>query len=292
MKRYGFIYNPTARGNKTDAKFQQLSRLVEPLSGSGIFYSESREHVSELVNQIYEDFDVIVACGGDGTVREVASELIKTEKTLGIIPLGTGNDLSKTLRIPKTLTSAMNLLLQGNISKMDVGLCNDFIFLNTLGFGFDGLTNNYVTKMLRTPSMFRYALAALRSSINHEPFKVQIKKKGGHPREQEIIMITLANGRVEGGSFWIAPQASATDGKLDLITIRPISRWLIPLLLPLFLIKKGEWIPHVTLEKVQNVKLIFEKEIPFHADGEVIKSSTNYFHISLHTRKLPVICGL
>lgn len=292
MRKYGFIYNPAASKNKNSAKFDLISKFVEKLQGSEIFFSESRNHISELVRQIHADFDVVVACGGDGTVREVASELIKTEKSLGIIPLGTGNDLSKTLKIPRDLTAALKLLLEGDYVSIDVGYCNDFIFLNSLGFGFDGLTNHYATEMQNAPSVLRYAIAALRSSVKHVPFNVYIEREAGSNSEQKLIMATLANGRVEGGSFWISPQASVTDGKLDLVTIRPINRWLIPLLLPFFLIKKGSWIPHVSLEKVEEVVFKFEEAIPFHADGETIKSDKTEFHISLYPKELSIICGL
>jgi len=291
VKRYAFIYNPAARGNKAHAKFELLSSYVEQLPGSKIYYSESKEHITELVEQISENFDVVVACGGDGTVREVASKLIKQDKTLGVIPLGTGNDLCKTLKIPTDLRQAFKLLLKGNNIAMDVGRCNDFIFLNSLGFGFDGLTNLYAYKMDWLPSILRYLIAALRANRRLNPFTLKIKK-GERMVEKKLIMATFANGRVEGGSFWIAPEASVQDGKLNLVTVRSISRWLVPLLLPLFLIKKGYLIPHVTSRKLREATLIFDSKICIHADGEIINSSSNKFDISLSPNKLEVICGL
>lgn len=291
MKKYGFIYNPAARRNR-ETNVDILSKFVEQLPGSKIYYSESREHISELIAKIYNDFEVIVACGGDGTIREVASQLIGKEKTLGIIPLGTGNDLSKTLKIPGDVTAALKLLLNGRTIKIDVGQCNDFIFLNSLGFGFDGLTNFYAHQMEWLPPTLQYVIAALRSNLHHKPFRLKITTEDKTSIDQNLIMATLANGRVEGGSFWIAPEASMTDGKLNLITIRPISRWLIPLLLPLFLLKRGSWIPHVSVQEVERITLSFEDEIAIHADGEILYSNLKEFHISLRTSELDVICGM
>ena len=291
MKKYGFIYNPAARGNRGE-QFDTLAGLVEQLPGSKLFYSESRNHISELVSDIIDNFDAIVACGGDGTIREVATQLVGKDKTLGIIPLGTGNDLSKTLKIPTNLAAAIKLLVNGESVKIDIGRCNDFIFLNSLGFGFDGLTNLYAQQMEWLPSALQYVIAALRSNLHHQPFRVKITTENGESAERNLIMATVANGRVEGGSFWIAPEASITDGKLNLITIKPISRWLIPLLLPLFLVKKGSWIPHVSVREIERITLFFENKMMIHADGEIINTDLNEFHILLQASELEVICGL
>lgn len=291
MKRHAFIYNPAARGNKAQEKFELLSEFTEQLPGSQIFYTESKGHISTLVDQISNNFDVIVACGGDGTIREVASKLIETDKPLGIIPLGTGNDLCKSLKIPNDLNRAIELLLKGKTIHMDVGQCNDFIFLNSLGFGFDGLTNKYAYEMEWIPSIFRYPAAALRANMHHRPFTLKIESEK-QTVQKKLIMATFANGRVEGGTFWIAPDASLQDGKLNLVTIRPISRWLVPLLLPLFLIKKGHLIPHVSIREVREATLIFDHETGIHADGEIINSSSRRFDISISRNKLEIICGL
>ncbi|MDZ7680335.1 MAG: hypothetical protein U5J63_01160 [Fodinibius sp.] len=102
-------------------------------------------------------------------------------------------------------------------------------------------------------------------------------------------MATLANGRVEGGSFWIAPNADITDGKLELVTIRPIKKWLIPFLLVFFLFKKPHWIPHVQTQKVSEVLLSFDQIPEMHADGEVISNKQDKLVISLIPNGLEIL---
>ncbi|MGD8748488.1 MAG: diacylglycerol kinase family protein [Balneolaceae bacterium] len=292
MKHYAFIYNPAARGRKIESKIKVLSKYIdEQLPESELFYSDSREHISELVQQVKNDFEVIVACGGDGTVREVAAQLVGTELTMGIIPLGTGNDLCKSLAIPNDFEKALQLLLEDSRVKIDVGYCNDFIFLNTLGFGFDGLTNSYAHRIENLPSILRYGAAALKANFHHEPFSVRIETKSGSTCKR-LIMATVANGRVEGGAFWIAPEASVTDGKLNLVTIKPLSKWLVPLLLPLFLIKKANWVSYVSSYEVEALSFYFENEVVIHADGEIIKNNVSKYFIRLAPNDLEVICGL
>ncbi len=105
-------------------------------------------------------------------------------------------------------------------------------------------------------------------------------------------MVTLANGRVEGGSFWIAPNASITDGELNLIIIKPISKWLIPPLLPLFLFKRSEWIPHVEASKTDELTLCISEPQNIHADGENIKAYRDEFYIHMVPNGLKVICNI
>lgn len=173
---------------------------------------------------------------------------------------------------------------------IDVGRCNGRIFLNVLGFGFDGLTNRYAhNELKRFPSFLRYAVAALKASVYQSPFSLQIKNKNG-VFHQKLIMATIANGSVEGGCFWVAPEASLTDGKLNLITISPIHKWLIPILLPFFIIKKPGWIPQLKSTEGNEIRLSFKNEVDIHADGEIIISEQNEFNISLISKGLEVIC--
>ncbi len=291
MKRYAFLYNPAAQGGKTGLKLERLQTLIKEFDDAYLFHSQNIGDISDFIDQNFEKFDVFVACGGDGTVREAAEPLINTKKQLGIVPLGTGNDLCKTLDIPIKLEQSISVLKQANIVSIDVGQCNDFIFLNSLGFGFDGLTNRYALQLKHLHPFFAYAISALKAVLNHSPFDVTIDK-GGNTIKERAIMFSLANGRVEGGSFWIAPTASITDGKLNTVLIKPISKWLIPILLPLFLIKKPQLVPHVKSGQVEKLTLNFSDKIEIHADGEIIESDLNEFNISLHAKALKVICPL
>lgn len=289
MRHCAFIYNPAAGHNKSDAKFGVLKKKIAKKPGCEIFTSESQEHIGDLIQQLSTDFDVFVACGGDGTVREVAKGVINCDAAMGIIPMGNGNDLCKTLKIPTAVEDAFELIFNGEQQEIDVGYCNDFIFLNTLGFGFDGLANRYVHKMPDTTfSTWNYMRSALKANIYREFFRVKINQED----KTKLMMLTLANGRVEGGKFWIAPNASITDGQLEMVQVRPVSKWILPFLLPFFLFKKISWIPYLDTTKINSLDLEFEKEVEIHADGEIIKNDIKTFSISMHDNKLPMICNL
>ena len=288
MKRYGFIYNPEA-GQK--ASLNILQDRVDTLPKANLFSISDKANLPDIIKQISADYDVIVACGGDGTIREVASHLLNTDITLGVIPLGSGNDLVKSLNIPKDLHRAFEILLRGDTINMDVGRCNEFIFLNTLGFGFDGLVNKYSHDCQRLRGVYKYVYSALKANWRRQNItvKIQGQNKSSH---QELLMVTIANGRAEGGSFWIAPKASVNDGKLCLVTIKPVSKWLLPLAMPLVWLKRLKWLPQYRVKTIENLQLVFEGNVDIHADGEIIASNQRIFNISVLPAALKVKCNL
>lgn len=292
MKRYAFLYNPAAQGGRSEVKVERLRTFISEFKDAYLFYSQDIGDITHFINQNFEKFDVFVACGGDGTVREVAKPLLNTQKQMGIVPLGTGNDLCKTLDIPVKLRQSISVLTQEEAISIDVGQCNDFIFLNTLGFGFDGLTNRYALQLKHLHPILTYAISAIKAVINHSSFEVTVKHKNGEISKEEAIMFSLANGRVEGGSFWIAPNASITDGKLNTILVKPIAKWAIPFLLPMFLFKYPQLIPQVRSTEVDQLSLYFTDNIDFHADGEMVEPGVGEYNISLHTNALRVISPL
>lgn len=291
MKRFAFLYNPTAGAGKSGRKFSTLKRKISAEKGCELFYSSTNGDIAGFVDQRLDDFDVFVACGGDGTIREIASKLISTNKKIGIIPMGTGNDLCKTLNIPRNFSQAFDLVIGGESRKIDVGRCNDFIFLNTLGFGFDGLTNRYASKLKHLHPFLCYAISALKSIVTHSVFNGTVIANGPNITH-DLIMFSVANGRVEGASFWIAPDASVTDGKLNCISITPINKWLIPFLLPLFLVKKPYLLPQVSTKKRKKLTLEISGSVDIHADGEVIESQSEHYEIEVIPKALEVICRI
>ena len=102
-----------------------------------IKYSKYKGHAIELTKQsIKEGVDILVACGGDGTINEVARNIISTSKILGIIPIGSGNGLAGHLKIPKNISKALKILKIQNIKKIDVGKVNDDYFFSNMGVAF------------------------------------------------------------------------------------------------------------------------------------------------------------
>lgn len=267
-----------------------MQNIAESFDNAPLIRVEEQESIHQLTRQIINDVDVVVACGGDGTIQKVVSGLLFTDKSLGIIPLGNGNDMVKSLKIPSDISKAAKLLANGRPKPLDVGQCNDSIFINALGFGFDGLTNTYADQIDSISGNLRFLIAALKANIRHIPFKATVTT-GGNSFEKELIMLTASNGRVEGGMFWIAPEASVRDGFLDLVMVESVSKFKLPLLLPLFSLKMPHWVDAYEVQKIDSCLIEFEHPVAVHLDGEVVNSTDTTFHVSVLPQAIDVICG-
>lgn len=287
---YCFLYNPSSNRNRSYNSFLKLKELTADWRDTRFISTESRLHLKSEAKKAALRYDTVVACGGDGTVRDVAVALLKSEASLGVIPLGSGNDFSKSLGLDKDLERSVEVLKRRKTRYISVGKCNDFHFINTLGFGFDGQTNRYAMASKVRFGSLRYALSALKANFLRSPFKVNISIDGTLLDESDWIMITAANGRVEGGNFVIAQDANPFDELLRIVMIRPISKGLLPFLLPLFLIGKQEWLPYYECRKAKKASLEFNRPVYIHTDGEQITSNDTKFDITLYPKSLEVIC--
>lgn len=293
MKRYLFIHNPAANRYRSTDDFEKVMEFAKKeFEDSEFIISKAQGDIQKIVEERASRFDIVVACGGDGTARETAIATLDLDIGLGIVPLGSGNDLTKSLQIPSNIKKAISLLKTGKLVDIDVGYCNGMPFMNSLGFGFDGLTNQYASKSSIPNGTFRYILSALKANYNRKIYKAKVSFLDGPDISTRVMMITAANGRIEGGNFCIAPNASIIDAELDIVVLKPVSKWLLPLKLPFFLNGSHTLFKEVEIYKTKKCKISFDQPVEIHADGEVIESKALEFEIKVEAKKLSVISGL
>lgn len=164
---------------------------------------------------------LVVACGGDGTVSEVAGALVGTDTALGIVPLGTGNLLAANLGLPDTLEGALAVLIEGTERRIDVGRLSDRIFLGMAGIGLDAaMVRDAPEGLKRRAGWAAYALAVAR----HLPDRisaVSVHIDGRGTRHRDVSMVLIGNiGRLQAG-FEPLPHAQVDDGLLDVAVVAP-----------------------------------------------------------------------
>ncbi|RWW92355.1 diacylglycerol/lipid kinase family protein [Flavobacterium cerinum] len=217
--------------------------IVNPISGKGkhvithatlktffpadmfrieVDYTEYKKHATELTKKAAANNpDYIVACGGDGTINEVASCLINTSIKLGIIPVGSGNGLSAHLQIPKNIEQALQLIITGQSTSIDVGKLNDKYFFSNMGVGIDAMIiRNYESSGRRT--LLTYIKASLAASMEFKPQKTALSFKN-KVVEENSFMLFISNSNEMGYNMSLTPKASLNDGMLDLITVPQLS---------------------------------------------------------------------
>jgi diacylglycerol kinase (ATP) len=184
--------------------------------------TEHRGHARELaMAAAAKGEEVVIACGGDGTINEVAWGLLGSETILGVLPAGSGNGLARTLGIPRHPVRALATLAECVTRRMDVGMANNRPFLNVAGAGFDaavGLAFDEHGRKGGRRGLSSYFRVGLRVALGYRSKKVSVEA-GELPWERTALLVAFANGRQYGGGAVIAPRAQLDDGRLDVVTV-------------------------------------------------------------------------
>ncbi|MBK7133573.1 MAG: diacylglycerol kinase family lipid kinase [Bacteroidales bacterium] len=274
-KRWAFIINPIAGNSFAKTLIPLLEEMIKKHNiDAELMITERSGHATELSEQcLKKGFGHIIGVGGDGTFNEIARPLINQKDVItGLIPAGTGNDF---IQIPgfhnRFDEKEWDIFFKANVIAMDAGLCNDMIFLNGMGLGFDaqvaaenytepgkvklGGKHKYIWHIIKTLLFFR------------EKRMIVITNEGKH--ETDCFINTIAIGRRFAGSFFLTPKAVANDGLLDVCMIKKLS--LLQRFSILLKVPEGKHVtdPKVNYYQTPGINLEFPGKVPFHVDGEL-----------------------
>ncbi|WP_338462979.1 lipid kinase [Synechococcus elongatus IITB7] len=202
--------------------------LVQPLLSRHSDYSD-------VIVAHRDRVDLVIVGGGDGSLNAAARGLVETQLPLGVLPLGTANDLARTLALPTDLNQACQVIAQGQTQAIDLGWVNGYYFFNVASLGLSvKITQGLTSGVKRRWGVFAYALVALRSLWRFRPFRAEIRV-GDRVRQTKTVQIAVGNGRYYGGGLAIAHDAAIDDQRLDLYSLS-IDHWwqIIPLLPALY----------------------------------------------------------
>jgi diacylglycerol kinase (ATP) len=220
---------------------------------------------------IERGFGTIVAVGGDGTWSNVGNAILRSGKPvkLGLVPGGTGCDLAKSLGIPpRDVAACGRIVLEGHTRTIDVGRVEDRYFLNIVGFGYDVavLEDSWSVSYLEGELLYLYC--ALRQLHSFPGFPVEVGIDGRPPDRHEMLMLIVANARVLGGGFKIAPGADLADGRLDVVAFRNMGLAARIGILVKLLRGTHAGSPHVTAASASSLTLRFAAPPSYETDGE------------------------
>ena len=238
-----------------------------------ISYSEKRGHAALLAkNAVENNFQVVVAAGGDGTINEVASSLVDTSTALGIIPCGSGNGLAKHLQYPKKPLQALIKIKNGKVKKIDTLIVNNRFAVNVSGVGFDGYVATLFDKQIKR-GLKSYTSITLKEYFNYPENKFQISIDE-QQFDQAAHMIVIANASQFGNAAIIAPNADLQDGLADIIIIKRPPLFLMPI--TFYRLIKGTLKSNRFIKMVTCKKLLLKTSTPIHLhiDGEPMDTVT------------------
>jgi len=246
--------------------------LIEPIAPG--------DDVPQLILKHAPHVDMIVLGGGDGTINRSLKSLLKVQLPLGIIPLGTANDLARTLQLPTDLRAACEVILAGHRKSIDVGRVNDRPFLNVASIGVSVSVTRRLSQGAKSRwGVLAYIWAAMGAMLHGRPFTVEIISSAGR-RTTKTWQVAVGNGRNYGGGLTIHTDAKIDDGRLDLYSLEIARSWHILPLIPAL------W--RGALEPVPTVFTMHDTEFeirPVHrsrtitADGELLGHTPAIFRL-------------
>lgn len=307
-KKWTLILNPHAGGGKGKRDRQQIEKL---LLENGFRYqlliSEYAKHAIQLAKQAVENgAKNIIIAGGDGTLNEVVNGVFQQNKyppeeiTIGVIPVGTGNDWIKTYGIPNNYEAAIEKIKERKTFRQDIGILTFsengkeqvryFLNMAGFGFGFDALAAykaNQLKEKGRSGFMV-YLQSLVAAYLQYQTRKVKISLDGKE-LENLIFSVSVAIGKYNGGGMMQAPGAVPNNGIFEVTLIKKIGAWGI--LTNLVGLYNGTYIKdkRVSSYQAKEVFISSENPMPGEVDGESLGKSQ--FYIEILTKKLQIIIG-
>jgi YegS/Rv2252/BmrU family lipid kinase len=281
MAEYTFIVNPAAAKGSGRKAAERLSELLRRHAVvHTMFFTARPGHATELVKSTDSGF--VVAVGGDGTINEVANALQNTDRVLGVIPTGSGNDFIKSAGIPRRMENALELILRGRIRRIDAGQVSIGVsangsithapgrmFVNGVGVGFDAAVAYRTTQIRYLSGTSLYLLAVLQTIGGFRPphFRVRADNASWEGRS---LLIATGNGKCAGGGFYLTPNAEIDDGVLDVCAISNVSLLKVLRLIPSVMKRKQIQDMQVKYYQTKKLEIISSGNFTVHADGEII----------------------
>lgn len=278
---YTLIVNPTAgRG----AAAEQLSRIECVLKERGLEYRVERTTAPRDATHIARaavagQSEGVIAVGGDGTLYEIVNGMVGSDVPLFFTPCGTGNDFVRMLGLPKNPVEALRLQLDAPEGRIDVGRMNGICFLNVAGTGFD-------VDVLRNAEKYKAKYTGLRPYLfglfdairSFRPMTAHVSFDDCPEEELSFSILSIGNGRYIGGGMKAVPDAKPDDGLFDVVTVRPVSKPAIVLLIALYIAGKHLKIGLGKLRRCRKLS-IRRQGMTLNLDGELISADAACFEL-------------
>ncbi|MBS43527.1 MAG: sphingosine kinase [Nocardioides sp.] len=225
-REVALLTNPTAgKGRAARARAAAVPRLRQ--SGARVRSIEGRDadEALDLARAAVEDgVDALVVVGGDGLVHLACQVLAGTPTPLGVIPAGTGNDAARTFGVPTDdPVAAAERVVAGRTHTVDLARAGSTYYATVLAAGFDAVVNERANRMRFPRGQSRYTLATLAELRTFEPISYVLELDGEEQR-LDAMLVAVGNGPSFGGGLRITEGASVTDGRLDVVVIRPVGK--------------------------------------------------------------------
>ncbi len=234
---------------------------------------------SGLIKRNAHGVDLIVIGGGDGTMNAAARALVETQLPLGILPLGTANDLARSLSLPADPLEAARFITTAEPQPVDLGWVNGHYYFNVASIGFSAdLAGELTAEAKKRWGTAGYAIAAFRLLRRARPFTITIEHDGT-VEKVTTIQASVGNGRHYGGGMTVSEEATVDDGKLDFYSLEVEHWWRLIALLPALRRGTQGQAADVRAFRTTEIRLTTRKPRPVNTDGELTTRTPAHFKV-------------
>ncbi|QGN48265.1 diacylglycerol kinase [Micromonospora sp. WMMC415] len=285
MRAFAVILGPAARRG-----LSRLMPVAQRLRAAGarirVEYTqtatEARRHAATAV----QGGEVVVAAGGDGTIRLLAGAVADAGGLLGVVPAGRGNDLARQLALPHSPDAVADLLLHGPTRHLDVLRVAGQTIVGSVYAGLDAAANELANRS-RLPASLVYPTTGLRALLRWPRTRYTITVDG---RTEEVYAYTVvaANCGYYGGGLHVAPAARPDDGALDVVVIGHATKLLFPVALRRMRTGRHVGLPQVTTYRGRSVTVHADRPVAVYGDGDPV-GRVDRLHVEVRPRALRII---
>jgi len=262
------VINPKSRNGHS----QELTEATDLLRNSGIevevCVTESPSHMASCIENYREKKGVVIVAGGDGTISSALDSIYKSEQTLAILPMGTANDLARSLGISHDVVAAAQAIVNDKRERINLAKVNNSYFVNVahVGLGVE-VTRELTSEMKKYFGVFAYLGAFTSVMKRNKSFKVQIEADGWK-ESVRAIHLAVGNGRYYGGGNVVDDDSTLLDGQLNLFCLKPIRWWRLLLLGVNFRNGNLQKAERVVCKKARKISIKTSRAKHIQADGE------------------------
>jgi diacylglycerol kinase (ATP) len=284
------IYNPAAGRGRAGRRAAEVATYLRGRRATvEIHATTSSDDLTRVAAESSAgSYDRVVICGGDGTVHFAIRRFDLERGTLGVVPLGSGDDFARVTSIPRKLQMACDTILDGSVREIDVALANGIRYVGVAGLGFDSEVAAFANRnarFLRGSAVYLYAI--FRVLPRFKPHRVQITTGDG-VRSEEIMFAVVGNSPQYGGGIRIVPRAEVDDGILDYCIVHRTSRAQLLKTLPRAYAGTHVDSPFVETGRGREFHFDSERPLEVYADGELVTATPVTFGLEKGRLRLVV----
>jgi diacylglycerol kinase (ATP) len=279
MKNLLFIINPIAGTRSKKDLPELIGKNLSKDFTFKILNTERAQHATEIALTERDNFDAVIAVGGDGTINEVAKGLIGSTTPMGVIPMGSGNGLARHMKLPLNIGLAIEVFNSFNIQAIDTCKVNNESFLITSGVGFEARIGHLFAQQ-KGRGFSNYVRAIINSIKGYQSGYYEIEIDG-KKIDTQAFTVSVANANQYGNNAFISPLSDIQDGLMNLCIIRPFPKAMAVGVSTKLLTKRIHKSKYYESYLAKKITITSKNGNQYHIDGEPESNKKGALHYEI-----------